>query len=195
LTPFYGFVAPPSGGEQCLVTFERGNNNVPVAAGMAYWDGYRAPGISSPGDTQAGEILLKHSSGSYLKLTSDGKVLINGDTEIDITTPTLNITTTQNITINAGGNVGITATGNVNVESTGNVVIDGANVTVTGENVTVTGDSVSLGNGGAGDSLTLFNELKAYIDTHIHSDPQGGETGAPTTPLPSSASTQTVTAN
>jgi hypothetical protein len=24
-TPFYGWVAPPSGGEQCLVLFERGN--------------------------------------------------------------------------------------------------------------------------------------------------------------------------
>lgn len=179
-TPFYGWVAPPSGGEQCLVLFERGNNNVPVAALLYYWDGNRAPGIASEGDTAAGEILLKHSSGSYIKLNSAGKVLINGNVEIDITTPTLDITTTQNITINSGGNINVTSTGNVSVQAA---------------NVTMTGNSVSLGNGGTSDSLTLFNEIKSWLDSHQHSDPQGGTTGGPTSSVPSSASTQTVTAN
>jgi phage baseplate assembly protein gpV len=186
-TPVYGWVAPPSGGEQCLVLFERGNNNVPIGALLLYWDQSRAPGVSSSGDTAAGEMLLRHSSGSYVKLNNAGKVLINGQVEIDVTTPKLVITTTGDVDLTVGGNLTATVTGNTNITSTGDTAVEG-------DNVTVTGNAVSLGNGSTPESLTFFQELKNWADTHVHSDPQGGNTSAPTVPLPSSASTQIVKA-
>lgn len=178
-TPFYGWVAPPVGGEQCLVLFERGNNNVPVAALLLYWDQARAPGVSSPGDTGGGEILLKHSSGSYVKLNKAGKILINGHVEIDVTTPKLVITTTGDVDVNAGGNASVIASGNA---------------TLQGNSVAVTGNTITLGNGTAvPDALTLFNELKAVYDAHEHTNGNGGaNTGVPTVALPSSAATAVV---
>ena len=175
-TPVYGWVAPPSGGEQCLVLFERGNNNVPVAALLLYWNEARAPGVSSPGDTGAGEMLLRHSSGSYVKLKNDGKVIINSTTEIDATTPKLVITTTGDVEVNAGGNAEVIATGNAVLQ---------------GNNATVQGNTVTLGDGSTPESLAFYQALKDYIDNHVH-PVDGGDTGVPTTQLPSSASTQVV---
>jgi phage baseplate assembly protein gpV len=180
-TPVYGWVAPPSGGEQCLVLFERGNNNVPIGALLLYWDNARAPGVSSPGDTAAGEMLLRHSSGSYVKLNNDGKVLVNGQVEIDVTAPKLVITIAGEVDLTVGGDLNATVTGDANIQ---------------GATVNVTGNKVFLGDGSAPSSLTFFDELKAYIDGHTHDGVTtgSGTTGSPTAPLPGSASTQVVKA-
>lgn len=180
-TPFYGWVAPPKGGEQCIVLFEAGDTNVPFCAILLYWDNYRAPGVDSDGDTAPGEMLFKHSSGSYIKLKNDGKILINGQTEIDITTPKLQITTTGDVDVNAGGDANIVATGNAKVQ---------------GDDVTVQGNTVSLGDGSTPESLAFYQALKNYIDSHEHTNVQGGSSnsGPPSSPLPSSVSTQVVKA-
>lgn len=174
-TPFYGWVAPPVGGEQCLVLFERGNNNVPVAAMLLYWNESQAPGIASAGDTQAGEILLKHSSGSYVKLTQDGKILINGNTEIDVTTPVLNITTTQTINLTATTSITLQApTINLN----GNVVLDG-NLTTNNGNTTIE-SGVFTTNA----NIITSQDVQASgisLKTHVHSGVTtgGSNTGGP----------------
>lgn len=186
-TLFYGFVAPPKGGEQCLVLFERGNNNVPIPASLIYWDQSRAPGINSDGDTQPGEILLIHKdTGSYIKWTNDGKLLINGNVEIDITTPILNITTTGNVTLSAGGNLSANIAGDANINTTGQATLKGATTTITGGTVTL-GDGTT-----AEDALVKYTELKTAFDAHVHPDPQGGDTGTPTNPLPSTVATTVV---
>jgi phage baseplate assembly protein V len=166
-TPFYGWVAPPVGGEQCLVLFERGNNNVPVAALLLYWNNHRAPGVASDGDTLGGEILLKHSSGSYVKLSNDGKISINGNVEIDVTTPTYNVTSTVNITlqaplINLKGNVVIDGTLSAN---SGDFVMDNTALT-TNKNIVSTQDVTASG---------------ISLKTHVHSGVTSGgsDTGAP----------------
>lgn len=166
-TTSYGWIAPPMGGEQCLVLFERGNNNVPVGALLIFWDGNRAPGVTSPGDTGAGEILLRHSSGSHIKLSSDGKILINGNTEIDVTTPVLKITASQTIDLTSTAATTIQAP-TINLK--GNVVIDG---TLTANNGTIT---MTNGNIETPDDIIAGG---ISLKTHRHPDPQGGDTGEP----------------
>jgi phage baseplate assembly protein V len=166
-TPIYGWVAPPSGGEQCLVLFERGNNNVPVAALLLYWNEARAPGVSSPGDTGAGEMLLRHSSGSYVKLTNDGKVLINGNTEIDATGSTIKLTANTAIDIQAPI-----------INITGNVVLDGNLTTNNGDTTIIDGVITTNAN------IVTSADIQAdgiSLKTHVHSGVTSGsdDTGAP----------------
>jgi len=47
-----------------------------------------------PLPVSSGEFWLVHKTGSFLKLTNDGKVSINGNAEIDITAPIINIGST-----------------------------------------------------------------------------------------------------
>jgi phage baseplate assembly protein V len=175
-TPFYGWVAPPSGGEQCLVLFERGNNNVPVAALLLYWNDARAPGMVTPGDTAAGEILLKHSSGSYVKLTDDGKILINGQTEIDVTAPKLVVTTTGDVDItSSGGEITAQAT-TINLK--GNVIIDG---TLTANNGAITMNSGVITTNA---NIITSQDVQASgisLTSHVHSGVTtgGSNTGGP----------------
>lgn len=175
-TPFYGWVAPPMGGEQCLVLFERGNNNVPVAALLLYWDQARAPGVSSAGDTAAGEILLKHSSGSYVKLNSAGKILINGQVEIDVTTPKLVINTTGDVDITSSGGVINAQASTINLK--GDVVVDG--------NLTANNGAVTMNDGVINTNANIITtqDVQASgisLKTHVHSGVTtgGSNTGAP----------------
>lgn len=109
-TPWIGWFAPPSNGDQALVLFQEGDKNVPIGAMLLYWDG----SVQPPANIVAGEAILHHSSGSLIKLTNDGKITINGNVEIDVTSPALNITTTNNVTVNAA-NINMTATGAINL--------------------------------------------------------------------------------
>ena len=60
--------------------------------------------------------------------------------------------------------------GKIELDSSGNVEIQAAS-------------SISLTNGGAAaDALALVSKLVTAFNAHTHSDPQGGVTGAPTTP-------------
>lgn len=153
-TPFYGWVAPPKGGEQCLVLFEGGDNNVPVAALLLYWDNHRAPGVSSPGDTGSGEILLKHSGGSYVKLTSDGKININGQLEI-------NAEAANQITLEAPI---------INLK--GNVIIDG-DLTANNGTISMTGGTFTTSQDVVAGTISLKNHVHSGVTTG------GDDTGAP----------------
>jgi phage baseplate assembly protein V len=184
-TLFYGWVAPPKGGEQCMVLFDRGNNNVPIAALLLYWDNARAPGVSNPGDTGAGEILLKHSSGSYVKLNNAGKIIINGHVEIDVTTPKLVITTTGDVDVTVGGNLTANVAGTTEIESTGNATIkapiidlDG-NVVISG-NLTANNGSISMTDGNFTTSADVVAD-GVSLHNHVHSEVTTGDddTGAP----------------
>lgn len=101
-TPWIGWYAPPNIGDQCLVIYQEGSKNVPIGALLLYWNNSRPPsGVKQT------EAILKHTSGSFIKLTEEGKILINGQTEINVTTPKLVITTSGDIEATAGGVVNI----------------------------------------------------------------------------------------
>jgi phage baseplate assembly protein V len=166
-TLFYGWVAPPKGGEQCLVLFDGADKNVPIGALLFYWDNGRAPGVTTDGDILSGEILLKHTNGSYFKFGNDGKIKINGNLEIDTTTPTYHVTATTNVTlqapiINLKGSVVIDGTLSAN---NGDFVMDDTALTTT-KNIISTQDVTAGG---------------ISLKTHVHSGVQSGgsNTGAP----------------
>ena len=139
-TPWIGWFAPPTPGDQVVLLFQEGDKNVPFGAFLLYGTWNNA---IPPAGVVAGEAILYHSSGSFIKLQNNGTLFINGDTAIDVTAPLTEIS-----------------------------------------------------DGGTTDFLTLFTALKTYIDSHTHTGVTtgGGVSGAPSTPLPSSAATTTLKA-
>lgn len=75
----------------------------------AYADACFYNNTSRPLPVPSGEAWIVHKSGSFIKLTNDGKVSINGQVEIDITTPKLVINVTGDCEINADGTVKVDA--------------------------------------------------------------------------------------
>lgn len=152
-TPWIGWFSPPQNGDQAIVLFQEGSKDVPLGALLLYWNNSLPPqGIDS------GEAILQHSSGSYIKLTNDGKININGDTEIDISAPQLTIATTADVDVTANGNINLTATTEITLQAP-TINLDG--------NVTLSGD-VSSGSG-------------VSLESHVHSGVTSGpdNTGIP----------------
>jgi hypothetical protein len=91
----WGLFCPPNLGDVCSVFYLDGDSQVQFA-------GPRFFGESTlPLSVPSGEFWVVHQSGSFFKMTNDGKLLLNGNVEIDITTPALNITVTGTANINA----------------------------------------------------------------------------------------------
>lgn len=157
--PSCGWYAPPAIGTKAVVLFQEGDQEVPIGAFLLWHNGNMPPsGVAE------GEALLLHKSGASIKLSNDGKILLNGATEIDAAAPALNITTT--------GNVNVVAGGSANIDS----------------------DSVNLGHtSGALQSLINAIAVAVY-NGHTHNDPQGGVTGVPNQQIDSSAITSNVKA-
>lgn len=62
----------------------------------------------------------------------------------------------------------------IKIQPTGEIIIDSTSNVYFGE--------------GSTDGLALGTSLKSWLDTHVHSDPQGGNTGAPTSGSPNPSS-------
>jgi uncharacterized protein involved in type VI secretion and phage assembly len=73
----WGMFLPPSSGDQVIVSFQENGHEVPLATLRLYDDKNR------PLIVPSGEMWLVHETGSYLKLTNDGKVSFNASAEID----------------------------------------------------------------------------------------------------------------
>lgn len=107
----WGLFAPPSIGDAVEVQFQEDDFEAGFVCQRFYNDTDR------PLSVESGEFWLVHKSGAFFKLTNDGKVLINGHTEIDATAPTINITATGNITAQAGGNATVQAGGTATISA------------------------------------------------------------------------------
>lgn len=97
----WGAMAAPVVGNQCVVLFQEGRQDVGLILAVLYSIADQPPGAPA-----AGEFWLTHSTGSLLKVTKDGKIAItsNGD---------MNLTAGGNMNLNAGGSVNIDANTNV----------------------------------------------------------------------------------
>ncbi|KVW15385.1 hypothetical protein WK91_18280 [Burkholderia cepacia] len=159
----WGLVGGPSIGDQVKIAFDREDQDAGVVVGRMFND------IDQPPAVPSGELWLVHKLGAFVKLTNDGKLLLNGDTEIDLTGPTVNITTTGATNINA----------------------QTANVTATAS-ASVTAPAINLG--ASGQSLLSFvtSAFMSLFNGHTHPDPQGGNTSAPNQQMTSSHLTTTV---
>jgi phage baseplate assembly protein gpV len=176
----FGVLAAPNIGDRVVVHFIEGSENAAFVCCGLFND------IDNPPNISAGEYYLIHQNGSFVKLMNTGELLLNGNTKINLTGPQINITTTGDVNVTAGGNLNANITGGANIIAQGDSTISGANTTITGGTVTLSDGTATA------DALAKFNELKAAYDAHIHPDPQGGNTGTPTTPLPSSVGTSIV---
>lgn len=174
----WGLYLAPAVNTQVMVLFEDGNYQIPIAA-LFNFDSNNNPiqGIAS------GECWLVHQSGSFLKLNNDGKLLINGNTEIDITAPTLNIITTGAININAGTIATIQATAEINLQ---------APIVSVSENLVVT-NNLSANSGQTTMEAGVFNTVAmnassdvtaagVSLKTHVHGGvTTGGSNTSPPT--------------
>lgn len=146
----WGMFCPPDVGDEVEVQFQEGGKKAPYVALRAFGDQFR------PLSVPAGEFWLVDKLGNSFKF-SGGKVLVNGFTEIDVTTPTLNITaqTAVNIT---------TPTATLN----GDLVVNG-DILATGD---ITDQNGTHGTVGA---------LRSTYNTHTHPgvQPGVGNTNAP----------------
>jgi phage baseplate assembly protein V len=178
----WGMFCPPSIGDMVEVQFEQGGSEAAFACMRFFNDQDR------PLTVAAGEFWLVHKSGGFLKLTNDGKVLINGQAEIDLTAPALNITISGNATLSVGGNITSSATvwnhagpmniaGNTTVTgtllSTGAITGQGGMAISGGTGASVAGSMVITGGNVTADGIGL--------KTHKHGGVQGGlsDTGVP----------------
>ncbi len=91
----FGLFVPPNIGDVVEVQFQEGSYAVGMICSRRFNNDAR------PLPVPSGEAWLVHESGSFIKLTNDGKISINGNTEIDITSSTVNITVSGNCTVQA----------------------------------------------------------------------------------------------
>lgn len=149
----WGMFCPPSVGDLVEVQFQEDDLNAGFIVGRFYNDSDR------PLPVQSGECWLFHKSGSFVKLTNDGKLLINGSVEIDATAPTINITATGNITAQAGGNATVQAAGSATIQA----------------------PSIVLKNAGAALKKLCTDVFMTLYNGHTHtSSTAGTQTSAPT---------------
>jgi phage baseplate assembly protein gpV len=74
--PGWGFYSPPSAGDQVFVIPQEGDAQQGVIVGRAF------SSVQLPPSTPPGEIWLRHSSGTSIKLANDGTVRIAGDLHV-----------------------------------------------------------------------------------------------------------------
>ena len=91
----WGLFAPPSPGDTVDVHFQEGGKEAGFIALRFYSNKTR------PLPAPSGEFWLVHASGAFLKLTNDGKALLNSAVEIDATAPVIQVTATDAIHITA----------------------------------------------------------------------------------------------
>jgi len=99
----WGMFAPPSIGDAVKVSFQEGSASAGIAGGRTFND------IDRPLAVESGELWLVHKLGGFLKLTNDGKLLVNSAVEIDATAPVINIQAMTNVNVMAAGQANITA--------------------------------------------------------------------------------------
>lgn len=81
----WGLFAPPNLGDVCSIFYQDGDSQVPFASLRFFGDNARPLSVPS------GEFWLVHQSGTYLKMTNDGKLSLHGNVEIDIDSPSVKL--------------------------------------------------------------------------------------------------------
>jgi phage baseplate assembly protein gpV len=114
----WGFYAPPAIGTQVMVNHQESHAGAGVAIASINDANNPAPHVP------AGEMWMVHASGSFIKLTTDQKMAINGQLEVDFTSPTIKITASTAVSVFAP-RVDIGASGGRAVARIGDTVSGG----------------------------------------------------------------------
>lgn len=91
----WGMFCPPNLNDLVVVLYQQNNYQSALGAMRIFNNTAR------PLPVPSGEFWLVHASGTYFKMTNDGKLLLNGDVEIDVTSPEIKITASTEITVNS----------------------------------------------------------------------------------------------
>lgn len=178
----WGLYLPPNLGDLIEVHYQEGSLQNGYA-GLRCFNPTSPAGLPSPNGVPSGEFWLIHQTGSYIKVTNDGKVSINGQAEIDIIAPVININgaTQQTIT-----------TPILVINASTSVTVNSPVATVNAAtSATLSSPEVNLGNGTL-QALINASALALY-NGHIHVDSTGHNTSAPLTGTWNSAQTTTNT--
>ncbi len=106
----WGLFVGPGIGDLCSVHYQEGDLQSAYATGFFFNDNARPLSVPS------GEFWLVHKTGSSLKVTNDGKLLINGQVEVDITAPKISIIVTGDCDIQSQ-NANIKASNQINIDA------------------------------------------------------------------------------
>ena len=162
----WGLFAPPSIGDMVQVDFDEGDRQSGSITKRFFNDEDR------PLDCPSGEFWLVHKSGSLLKFTNDGDVIVDSARD-------LLATVGRNLEAAIAGNATVTVTGDaaVSAENASITASSDANVTA-GASANVTAPAINLGNGGT--LLKLVNDtFKALYNSHTHVKTGGTTTDPP----------------
>lgn len=141
----WGIYAPPSPGDQVMLLHSEHDHGSAVCIGRINDEKHPAPSVP------AAEVWAIHKSGSCLRLTNDGKVLLNGQVELDLTGQTIVITGTgdsPSIVLNAPGGSVAVAADSVSLQGSSGVAVIG-NLAVQGS-IAATGTIGAIGSIGGG---------------------------------------------
>ncbi len=172
-----GVICAPNIGDVCVVEHINEDFNTPVARTRLFTDGFTSP------PAQAGEVWIVHSTGSLMKLTSDGIITVSSSSK-------LIINTVSDVDVTAGGDVNVSAQGATltapvvtiegDLEVSGGITFgtgsSGGNMSGTG-NIQLTG-SVSA-TGEVSDGAGSMAGIRTTYDGHDHDESGGGTTSTP----------------
>lgn len=91
----WGIYSPPTPGDQVMIVYQEHDVGSGVIIGRVYDASHLPLAVSS------GEFWLVHQSGTFIKLTNDGSLTINGATHVTVDGPVINITATTVVNIDA----------------------------------------------------------------------------------------------
>jgi hypothetical protein len=103
----WGLLFGPSAGDVVEVQFQEDGKNAGYIGSRFYSSVTTPPGGGPP----SGEAWLVHESGSYLKLTNDGKVTVNSNSDMDFV---------------SGGKINMQAAGDISLKAGGAAILHGA---------------------------------------------------------------------
>lgn len=92
----FGIQIAPIGGEQCIVELVENQHGVHVCANLLY-----NASSPPPGGLTAGEAIIKHQSGSFLKFHANGDVETNAQGNVNVICKTSNVTASQAANVTA----------------------------------------------------------------------------------------------
>lgn len=146
----FGAVFGPAIGDSVRLDFVDGRIEACLVGGRFFNNSARPPVV------QSGQAAIVDSKGSYVKLNNDGTV-----------------------TINAASTMTLSAV-NVNVNASTQCAINSPNIILNGP--IEQGQGSNAGNASMGGTLTVTVDVVGggkSLKSHIHGDPQGGDTTAP----------------
>jgi phage baseplate assembly protein V len=184
----FGICFSPNIGDQAIVGFLDGQQNLPVVLGFIYSN------LARPESTPAGQFLIRHKSGSFISMDGVGNITIESPQTITLNGENVNITTSKDCTITTEDKCTINATGKCSVISSNEVLIDGDTVTInSASTANITANAINLSDGSSvPNALVLFNEMQAIFNNHYHTIPSPNFTDAPYSQMSPLQATQII---